>query len=254
MDKPGHRVTVTVTVTGDGDGDGMQNMKRAGWQALYDAINDHSLGSVRLVLADETLTSACALLLNALRDYKQLGGSIERVMTDTARRTNRGVSRGCCVASVSNTSGPGHSRHAQTARPSASSRRCCAIWAYAYVYPSSNHLAAKLEPWMHHYNWHCSHLAVAHRPCATRLGFDGNRVLRNYSSGIADFASARTLPSPSRSHPFGFLRHQLVFESLLFNLVHRLGSLTHRDFQRLELKPPRIEHHALRHRMLQRRR
>jgi transposase InsO family protein len=53
-------------------------------------------------------------------------------------------------------------------------------WAYAFIYPSSNHRTAELGPWMHHYNWHRPHSAVSHQPPITRLGFDGNNVLRNY--------------------------------------------------------------------------
>ena len=53
-------------------------------------------------------------------------------------------------------------------------------WAYAYRYPTSEHRAQELAPWMHHDNFHRSHSATAHKPPATRLGFDGNNVLRNY--------------------------------------------------------------------------
>ena len=54
-------------------------------------------------------------------------------------------------------------------------------WAYAYCYPTSEHRADELAPWMYHYNFHRPHSAVEHRPPATRLGFEGNNVLRNYS-------------------------------------------------------------------------
>lgn len=71
FDKPGHRVT----------GDRTQNTSRAGWQALHVAIDDHSRVGFSLVMADETAKSACAFLLNALRYYRQLGVSVEQVMT-----------------------------------------------------------------------------------------------------------------------------------------------------------------------------
>jgi transposase InsO family protein len=53
-------------------------------------------------------------------------------------------------------------------------------WAYAYRYPSSQHRADELPPWMHHYNFHRPHSATEHKSPACRLGFDGNNVLRNY--------------------------------------------------------------------------
>ena len=54
-------------------------------------------------------------------------------------------------------------------------------WAYAYRYPTSAHRSDELVPWMHHYNFHRPHSATNHLPPATRLGFDGNNVLRNYN-------------------------------------------------------------------------
>ncbi|RMX02663.1 IS481 family transposase, partial [Allofranklinella schreckenbergeri] len=43
------------------------------------------------------------------------------------------------------------------------------------------HRADELAPWMHHYNFHRPHSATENLPPATRLGFVGNNVLRNYS-------------------------------------------------------------------------
>ena len=54
-------------------------------------------------------------------------------------------------------------------------------WAYAYRYPSSDVRTAELQPWMQHYNFRRPHSAISHKPPASRLGFDGNNVLRNYS-------------------------------------------------------------------------
>ena len=54
-------------------------------------------------------------------------------------------------------------------------------WAYAYCYPTSEHRADELAPWMHHYNFHRPHSATEHLPPATRLGVEGNNVLRNYT-------------------------------------------------------------------------
>lgn len=54
-------------------------------------------------------------------------------------------------------------------------------WAYAFVYPSSAHRTEELQPWMYHYNFHRPHSAVAHKPPITRLGFEGNNVVRNYT-------------------------------------------------------------------------
>ena len=54
-------------------------------------------------------------------------------------------------------------------------------WAYAFVYPNSEARAHERAPWMHHYNFTRPQSATSHRPPASRLGLDGNNVVRNYT-------------------------------------------------------------------------
>ena len=170
FDKPGHRVT----------GDRTQNSRRAGWQALHVAIDDHSRVGFSLMLADEKATSACSFLLAALRYYKSLGVRVERVMTDngSAYRSRR-------FARLLRRLEIRHIRtRPYTPRTNGKAERFIQTllreWAYAFVYPSSDHRTRELEPWMYHYNFQRPHSAVSHRPPITRLGFEGNNVLRNY--------------------------------------------------------------------------
>jgi transposase InsO family protein len=171
FDKPGHRVT----------GDRTQNTPRAGWQALHVAIDDHSRVGFSQMLADETAKCACAFLLAALRYYKSLGVKVEQVMTDngSAYKSRR-------FAKLLRRLGIRHIRtRPYTPRTNGKAERFIQTllreWAYAFVYPSSEHRSRELQPWMHHYNFHRPHSATTHRPPITRLGFDGNNVLRNYS-------------------------------------------------------------------------
>jgi transposase InsO family protein len=171
FDKPGHRVT----------GDRTQTTYRAGWQALHVAIDDHSRVGFSLMLADERAPSACAFLVAALRYYRALGVRVERVMTDngSAYKSRR-------FAKLLRRLGIRHLRtRPYTPRTNGKAERFIQTllreWAYAFVYPTSNHRADELQPWMHHYNFHRPHSATEHRPPASRLGFGGNNVLRNYS-------------------------------------------------------------------------
>jgi len=171
FDKPGHRVT----------GDRTQNTPRAGWQALHVAIDDHSRVGFSQMLVDEKATSACAFLLAALRYYKALGVHVERVMTDngSAYKSRR-------FAKLLRRLGIKHVRtRPYTPRTNGKAERFIQTllreWAYAFVYPSSQQRTSELQPWMHHYNFHRPHSAVSKKPPATRLGFDGNNVLRNYT-------------------------------------------------------------------------
>ena len=171
FDKPGHRVT----------GDRTQNTPRAGWQALHVAIDDHSRVGFSQMLTDETARSACAFLLAALRYYKTLGVKIVQVMTDngSAYKSRR-------FAKLLRRLRIKHIRtRPYTPRTNGKAERFIQTllreWAYAFVYPSSDHRAQELRPWMYHYNFHRPHSATSHRPPITRLGFEGNNVLRNYS-------------------------------------------------------------------------
>jgi len=171
FEQPGHRVT----------GDRTKNTRRAGWQALHVAIDDHSRVGFSLMLADEKATSACAFFLAALRYYKALGVRIERVMTDngSAYRSRR-------FAKLLRRLSIKHVRtRPYTPRTNGKAERFIQTllreWAYAFIYPSSTHRTNELQPWMYHYNFHRPHSAVSKKPPATRLGFDGNNVLRNYS-------------------------------------------------------------------------
>jgi transposase InsO family protein len=170
FEQPGHRVT----------GDRTQYTPRAGWQALHVTIDDHSRVGFSQVLADETAHSACAFLLAALRYYARLGVRIEQLMTDngSAYRSRR-------FAKLLRRLSIRHIRtRPYTPRTNGKAERFIQTllreWAYAYRYPSSQHRADELQPWMHHYNFHRPHSAIAHRPPASRLGFDANNVLRNY--------------------------------------------------------------------------
>ena len=171
FDKPGHRVT----------GDRTQSTPRAGWQALHVAIDDHSRVGFSQMLADEKATSACPFLLAALRYYRALGVKVHRVMTDngSAYKSRR-------FAKLLRRLKIKHVRtRPYTPRTNGKAERFIQTllreWAYAFIYPSSDHRARELQPWMYHYNFHRPHSATEHRPPITRLGFDGNNVLRNYT-------------------------------------------------------------------------
>lgn len=171
FEQPGHRVT----------GDRTRYTAKAGWQALHVAIDDHSRVGFSLMLPDETARSACAHLLAALRYYKGLGVRIERVMTDNgAAYKSRRFARLLRRLKIK------HIRtRPYTPRTNGKAERFIQTllkeWAYAYCYPTSQHRANELQPWMHHYNFHRPHSATEHRPPITRLGFEGNNVLRNYT-------------------------------------------------------------------------
>lgn len=70
----GHRIT--------GDGKGQSNGRSVGWEFLHVCIDDASRGAFSRIMKSERKACAVAFLRAALADYKGLGVSIERVMTD----------------------------------------------------------------------------------------------------------------------------------------------------------------------------
>jgi transposase InsO family protein len=120
-------------------------------------------------------------LLAALRYYGSLGVHIKAVMTDngSAYKSRR-------FAKLLRRLGLKHLRtRPYTPRTNGKAERFIQTllreWAYAYVYPSSQHRSEQLPHWMHHYNFHRLHSATSGRPPVSRLGLGGNNVLRNYS-------------------------------------------------------------------------
>ena len=171
FERPGHRVT----------GDRTQNSRRAGWQALHVAIDDHSRVGFSQMLDNENSHSASQFLIAALRHYKELGVRVTALLTDngSAYRSKR-------FAKLLRRLGIKHKRtRPYTPRTNGKAERFIPTllreWAYAYRYPSSDVRAAELRPWMQHYNFHRPHSAIGHMPPASRLGIEVNNVLRNYN-------------------------------------------------------------------------
>lgn len=171
FDRPGHRVTGDIT----------QSSRKPGYHALHVAIDDHSRVGFSLILPDETTGSAIRFALAALRYYKALGVRITGIMTDngSAYRSKR-------FAKLLRRLKIRHVRtRPYTPRTNGKAERFIQTllreWAYAYTYPNSDARSAELPFWIQHYNFYRPHSAIASKPPATRLGFAGNNVVRNYT-------------------------------------------------------------------------
>lgn len=169
--RPGHRVTGDVT----------QSSKKPGYHALHVAIDDHSRVGFSLILPDETTKSAIVFAMAALRYYKALGVRVTGIMTD-----NGSAYRSKKFARLLRRLKIRHVRtRPYTPRTNGKAERFIQTllreWAYAYTYPNSDARTAELPFWIQHYNFYRPHSATASKPPATRLGFGGNNVVRNYT-------------------------------------------------------------------------
>lgn len=171
FDRPGHRVTGDVT----------QSSRRPGYHALHVAMDDHSRVGFSLILPDETARSAIQFVFAALRYYKALGVRITGIMTD-----NGSAYRSRKFAKLLRRLKIKHVRtRPYTPRTNGKAERFIQTllreWAYAYTYPNSEARTAELPFWLQHYNFYRPHSATNSKPPATRLGFAGNNVVRNYT-------------------------------------------------------------------------
>jgi transposase InsO family protein len=158
--RPGHRVTGTRQ---------LGCSKRAGWEYVHVAIDDHSRIGFSAILNDETGKSACLALLRALRYYQSLGIRFERVLTDNgACYKSRRFRRLCRRLGL---------RHMRTKpytpRTNGKAERFIQTalheWAYARAYESSEQRADDLPLWLHQYNWHRPHASLDYQPPISRL-------------------------------------------------------------------------------------
>lgn len=164
----GHRVT----------GDRHDHVRGAGWEAAFVAIDDRSRVAFAEMFADERKPGAAAFLDHAARYYRDLGVRVRCIMTDNAK-----VFRSLPFMAVCRR---WRLRHIftklYTPRTNGKAERFIQTalreWAYGRTYRHSRERTAYLPEWLHRYNWHRPHSALAGRPPISRLSLDGDNLLR----------------------------------------------------------------------------
>ena len=168
----GHRIT--------GRRSGMVNRHRGiGWEYLHVAVDDASRLAYVELLPDERKASAIAFLERALAWFARHGITVARIMTDNGNAYRSHDFRDACARArvrhlrtrpyTPRTNGKAE-RFLQTVM-----REC----AYAHTFHSSQERAAALPRWLHLYNVHRPHTALAGKPPITRLTM--NNLLGNDS-------------------------------------------------------------------------
>jgi transposase InsO family protein len=161
--RTGHRVT----------GDPRDHVRGAGYEAAFVAIDDRSCVAFAEMFADERKRSAAAFLDHAARYYATLGVRVRCIMTDNAKLFRSLPFVAACRR--------WRLRHIftriYTPRTNGKAERFIQTalreWAYGRTYRHSLERTAYLSAWLHRYNWHRPHSALAARPPISRLSFDG---------------------------------------------------------------------------------
>ena len=171
--RTGHRIT--------GDRHGQSNTRGVGWEFVHVAVDDHSRVARVDILADQKKGSAVAFLKATVAYYRNLGVTVDRVMTDNGScYKSFAFERACKRLRIKHirtkpytpqTNGKAE-RFIQTALRE---------WAYATAFDTSDQRRNELPRWLHRYNWHRPHASLGQKVPISRLGLTGNNLLRHHS-------------------------------------------------------------------------
>jgi transposase InsO family protein len=138
-----------------------------GYHYLHTAIDDHSRLAYSELLPDETGDTAAAFWLRARAWFASCGITVERVLTDN----------GACYRSrvFADALGPAVHKRTRPYRPQTNgkverfNRTLLEEWAYARLYRTDVERCDTFPTWLHTYNHHRGHTALAGLPPASRV-------------------------------------------------------------------------------------
>ncbi len=139
-----------------------------GWDAVHLAIDDHSRVAFARIKVDETKESCVTFLREAIAFYASLGVRVEGVMTDNGSGYKKTYDQVCAELGIKHLRTKPYTpkTNGKVERFVQTSLR---EWAYVRPYRSSALREAALQPFIHHYNWHRPHSALAHQPPMIRI-------------------------------------------------------------------------------------
>ena len=169
FDRVGHRITRKRSF----------GSKKQGFEFVYVAIDDFTRVAYVDILADERSESASTFLQDAVSWFAQQQVTVERVMTD-----NGSAFLATQFAQTCKTLNIRQKRtRPYTPRTNGKAERFIQTllreWAHRFSYGSSEERKRWLTPYLHFYNYHRAHSAVAYNPPISRL--DTNNVLTRNS-------------------------------------------------------------------------
>jgi transposase InsO family protein len=161
----GHRVHGRATGTVNHRAD----RSSGGYDYLHAAVDDHSRLAYVEVLGDERAQTCARFWRRAHRWFALHGVTVHRVLTD-----NGGGYRSRLFGAALLDTGVRH-RRTRPYRPQTNgkverfNRTLLEEWAYRRLYRSNAARDRALQPWVHRYNHHRAHTALAGRPPVSRV-------------------------------------------------------------------------------------
>ncbi|MCX4808182.1 IS481 family transposase [Streptomyces sp. NBC_01214] len=148
---------------------GRKKKSRAGYQYIHTAVDDHSRLAYSEIHADEKKETATGFWQRAQAFYTSCGITVERVLTDNGSCYKSHLWRDALAAA-----GITHKR-TRPYRPQTNgkverlNRTLLDEWAYARPYRSEQERRDAFPQWLHTYNHHRGHTALAGKPPASRI-------------------------------------------------------------------------------------
>ena len=143
--------------------------RRAGWQYLHLAIDDHSRLAYAELLPSERPADCVAFLHRAVAWYAERGITIERVLSDNGNGYRSFAWRDACAELEI------QRRYTRSRRPQTNGKAEALVktllreWAYRFAYPSSAHRARALPGYLRWYNRHRPHSSIGRKPPISRV-------------------------------------------------------------------------------------
>ena len=150
-------------------GDGLNRSRRAGWQYLHVAIDDHSRLAYCELLEGQDKQSCAAFLRRAAAWYEEQEITIERVLSDNAKPYHSHLWRDTCAELQI------ERRYTRPYSPWTNGKAEALIktllreWAYRFAYPTSSHRGRALHGFIRWYNRHRPHGSLGGRPPISRV-------------------------------------------------------------------------------------
>jgi transposase InsO family protein len=142
-------------------GDYTQRSRGVGWEHLHVAIDAHSRSSYAEILSDERKETTAAFLHRALSHYASQGVWVRRILTDNGKCYHSFPVRDVCEAHAIKHSFTRPYRPQTNGKAERFIQTALREWAYRLAYQSSEQRSQALEAWLHHYNHHRPHSALA---------------------------------------------------------------------------------------------
>jgi transposase InsO family protein len=149
--------------------DGVNRSRRAGWQQLHIAIDDHTRLAYGEILPSERKEDCAAFLRRAVAWYGEQGVVVERVLSDNAKSYHSHLWRDTCLELGI------ERRYTRPYSPWTNGKAEALIktllreWAYRFAYPTSSHRAKALPGYLRWYNRRRPHGSLQARPPLSRV-------------------------------------------------------------------------------------